>query len=295
MPDFTTNAGNALQAAGTDFGTLIKGVGNAVASTQLQLTKTSVNSTSALASTIVDVIAVQETQYDDSGNISGSQSYTQKLPLIDFIDPVFYQWTNVRVQGLFYINEVSTAANATSNYFSSEDHSSQHGLLVIFGGGQTGNSFNSSDSSTSTKTDQAYAVGLMRMNAQLNPRTNIGVPKPTQVLQGPSINIVQGQLTELPGGNAPPTSKTLSLLLQLRRVDGTPIAGKALSVQTDGVPWSFSNSAQTVTDASGNLAIQLQRTFLTPAEGQPPPDTSAIPTVVTVRLGIVSNSVTVTF
>ena len=58
MPSFNTNAGTDLAAAGSDFGSLILGVGNAVAATQLQLTQTSVDSTSALASTIVDVIAV---------------------------------------------------------------------------------------------------------------------------------------------------------------------------------------------------------------------------------------------
>jgi hypothetical protein len=295
MPTFTTNAGNSLAAAGSDFGTLIKGVGNAVAQTQVDLTKTSVDSTSALASTIVDVIAVQETTYDDNGNIAESKAFTQKLPLIDFIDPVFYQWTQVRLQGRFLISEIATAANATSSRFTSKDNSQQHGLFVILGGGQTSDSWTYGTSQVSTHTDQAQAVGIARMYAQLNPRTNVGVPKPTQVVQGPSLNVVQGEMQELPGGGAAPTSRTLSLLLQLRRMDGTPIPGKSISVETDGTPWGFSDAAKTTTDAAGNLSIKLERTFLATVPPAPPPNTAPVPTVVTVRVGLVSNSVTVTF
>src|SRR6185436_18496353 len=84
-----TDAGQDLAAAGASFGALMLGVGNAVAATQQTLTETSADTTSTLAQTLVDVIAVQETIYDDFGTITGSKSYTQKLPLLNFIDPVF--------------------------------------------------------------------------------------------------------------------------------------------------------------------------------------------------------------
>ena len=293
MPTFSTNAGASLAAAGSDFGTLILGVGNAVAQTQLQLTQTSVASTSALAQTIVDVIAVQETIYDDNGNVSSAQSFTQKLPLIDFIDPVFYQWTYVRLQGLFNISEIATASSASGEAATATSSSGQAGLLLIFGGGQTvaDGAFNTSSSSSNS--DTASAVGLARMYAQINPRDNVGVPKPTQVVQGPSLNVVQGALTELPGGGAPPTSRTLSLLIQLRRIDGTAITGAAISVETDGMPWAYADPTKTTTDATGNLAVNVQRTFVPAAAGAPPTDTTPVPVVVTVRLGLVANSVTV--
>src|ERR1035437_667585 len=79
-----TNLGADLSAAGTDFGNLIQGVGNAVAATQMQLTTTSAATASALANAKVNVIAVQETIYDDQGNITDAKSFTQLLPLIDF-------------------------------------------------------------------------------------------------------------------------------------------------------------------------------------------------------------------
>src|SRR5437899_7770921 len=107
-PGLTTDLGAALSAAGSDFGSLILGVGNAVATTQALLSKTSADTTSALAKAKVDVIAVQETDYDDNGTPTGSKTFVRNLPLIDFVDPVFYQWTTVRLQEQFFLDELAT-------------------------------------------------------------------------------------------------------------------------------------------------------------------------------------------
>ena len=295
--NFNTNLGNDLSAAGTDFGTLIQGVGNAVAATQLQLAKTSADSASALAGTLVDVIAVQETVYDDNGTPTSSQTLTHKLPLIDFIDPAFYQWTTVRLQGQFFITELASAAEAKTFTGDTTSNNDQAGLFLIFGGGQSIGGGSTKSTDTQTSSDSATAVGRARMYAQLNPRSDTGVPKPQHAIQGPSIQIVQGEIKDLPGGGITPlTGRTCSLLLQLRRFDGTVITGKSISVDTDGVPWSF--TAASTTGADGNVAIQLQRTFLPVPAGASPgtvQDTSPVAVVVTARLGIVSNSITVTF
>src|SRR5437868_3103499 len=94
-----TNAGADLAGAGNSFGALIKGVGMAVADTQLKLTENSAETTSTLASTLVDVIAVQETDIDDRGNITASKSHVQKLPLLNFVDPAFYNYSRVKIEG----------------------------------------------------------------------------------------------------------------------------------------------------------------------------------------------------
>ncbi|HEV3037219.1 MAG TPA: hypothetical protein VHA33_05475 [Candidatus Angelobacter sp.] len=282
-----TNLGADLTAAGSDFGDLIMGVGNAVAATQMQLTTTSAATANALANATVNVIAVQETIYDDQGNITDAKSFSRILPLIDFIDPAFYQWTQVRLQGQFFVSELATSSRSDTHTFSDQIHFGQHGLHVILGGGNT---------HTGTQSDTASAVGRARMYAQLNPRTDVGVPKPTHVVRGPSLTIVQGEIKDVPGGGAPITGRTMSMLLQLRKIDGTPISGKSISVETDGTPFSF--TAASTTGADGNLAIQLQRTFLPVPAGAPPGttvDTSPKEIVVTARLGLVANSVTVTF
>ena len=291
-----TNLGADLSAAGTDFGNLIQGVGNAVAATQMQLTETSAATASALANAKVNVIAVQETVYDDQGNITDAKSFTQLLPLIDFIDPVFYQWTQVRLQGQFFVSEFASSASSETQTFSDDNHSGQHGLFVIFGGGQTATGFKTTDTQKGSSSDTASAVGRARMYAQLNPRSDVGVPKPTHVVRGPSLGIVQGEIADVPGGGAPLTGRTMSLLIQLRKTDGTPISGKAISIETDGTPWSF--TAASTTGADGNVAIKLQRTFLPVPAGAPPGttvDTSPKDVVVTARLGLVANSTSVSF
>jgi hypothetical protein len=291
-----TNLGADLSAAGSDFGSLILGVGNAVAATQMQLTTTSAATASALANAKVNVIAVQETIFDDSGNITDAKSFSEILPLIDFIDPVFYQWTQVRLQGQFFVSELAGSSSSATHTFSDQNSSGQHGLFVILGGGQTTTGFQTTDTSQNTNSDRAFAVGRARMYAQLNPRSDVGVPKPTHVVRGPSLALVQGEVKDVPGGGAPLTGRTMSMMIQLRRTDGSPISGKAISISTDGVPFSFTGAS--TTDATGNVAIQLQRTFLPVPPGSPPGttvDTSPKDVVVTARLGLVSNSITVTF
>lgn len=293
-PPFNTNLGQDLTSAGSDFGNLILGVGNAVAATQQKLTETSAATASTLAKTLVNVIAVQETIYDDQGNITGSQSFVSNLPLINFIDPVFYQWSQVRLQGQFFISEIATATTSHTGTFVSNDSSGQHGLFVFLGGGHTNVGFTSTTTDQATQSDRAQAVGRARMYAQLNPRSDTGVPKPTKVIRGPSINLVQGEIKDI--GGPPPTSRTLSMLVQLRKNDGSPISGKAVSIDTDGTPWAF--SADAVTGVDGNVAILLTRTFVPVPQGAPAGttvDTSPQEVVITARLGLVANRITVKF
>jgi hypothetical protein len=293
---FNTNLGNDLTAAGSDFGRLIQGVGAAVAATSVTLAQTSAATASSLAKTLVDVIAVQATNFDDDGVATASTSFVRTLPLIDFIDPAFYQWTQVRLQGQFFVSELASANTSTSNTFSSSDNSGQHGLFVFLGGGQTGTGFQTSDTSVSSQSDTAIAVGRARMFAQLNPRTDTGVPRPTKVTQGPTLQIVEGDIANTPPTGSPLVTRTMSLLLILTAFDGTPIANKAISIETDGVPWEFATAGTTTTDASGQLAIRLRRDFLPVPAGAPPgttQDISAIEVVVTARLGLVNTSTTV--
>src|SRR6266403_136886 len=104
-----TDAAGTLDKVGSDFGLLMVGIGNAVASTQQKLTENSVESTSALANTLVDVIAVQTKTYLDNGILTDSHPILQKLPLITFVEPVYYEFPQVRVQARFVVDEFSAA------------------------------------------------------------------------------------------------------------------------------------------------------------------------------------------
>jgi len=179
-----TDVSGQLATAGLAFGDLVKLTGKAVADTQNKLNQTGAASTSALAKTLVDVIAVSEVDYDDSGNVTGSKTFTQQLPLIDFIDPVIYQWTQVRLQGRFTASQFAGSASTDTHTNTSTDTSGQAGFGLIFGGGYNNFQFDDSQTHVDSNFRVESSVGLMRMNAVLEPRHDVGVPKPRTARSG---------------------------------------------------------------------------------------------------------------
>jgi len=285
----TADVSDELGRAGMSFGKLVETTGKAIADTQLKLNQTGAAMASVLATTQVDVIAVQESVYDDEGNLDQSRTVTRKLPLINFIDPVFYEWTAVRLQGQFYATEFVSSHETTSDSYASGSGSANVGLGIVFGVG--GTTLRSASSTTSgnvdTSIDRSY--GHVRASALLQPKRDIGVPAPRQVVRGPSLNVVAGEITEVIAGGKL-VARTMSALIELRKQDGTPIAGKSISIETDGEPWNFSTPGAETTDAQGQVAITLRRDFLGDA-----PNTAAKDVVLSVRLGLVANSTTLTF
>lgn len=281
------NVSDEISRAGASFGDLVLKTGQAVAETMKKLNETGAETATQLANTLVDVIALQEKVYDDLGTISEVKSHVQHLPLVNFIDPVFYEWSQVRLQGVFIAREFAAATSVDTSQSSSSDKSGQGGLLVILGGGRT--TFDAQGSSTEfdSASDSDLSYGNVRMNALLSPRRDVGVPKPTQVIQGPRLAIIHGSKADVLDGDAI-KARTMDVLIQYHRRDGTPIQGKSISIETPGVSWSFTGGQ--TTDAQGNVQIQLRRDFI----GEEP-DTSQKDFVVSARIGIVQNSSTVTF
>jgi hypothetical protein len=280
-----TDVSGQLATAGMAFGDLVKLTGKAVADTQTKLNKTGADSTSALAQTLVDVIAVQELDYDDDGNVTGEQTFTQQLPLIDFIDPVIYQWSEVRLQGRFTASQFAASASTDTGTDTSTNSEGQAGFGIIFGGGY--NNFQWDDTQTHVDTNFRIeeSVGLIRMNAVLEPRHDIGVPKPRQAIVGPRIAIDGGPITDV--GN-PATSRTMEVVITYSNSAGDPIANKELAIDTQGVAWAY--QAGNTTDANGTVTIVLTRQFVGDN-----PDRTPVGFVVSVRKGIVGEATTVTF
>lgn len=281
--------GDEIARAGLGLGELIKTTGLAVAETQRKLNETGARTATALAETLVDVIAVEEKVYLDDGTLDSAASHTidQKLPLITFIDPVFYQWSNVRLQGRFIASEFASDTSAESFSSTSKDSHSQHGLLVIFGGGHNSFQYSSTRRESEVETTSDYSYGQMRMNTLLEPRDDIGIPKPNQAIQGPRLSLIQGEIQDiLDGGNM--VARTMSMIVLYNRRDGSAIAGKAISIETSGVSWSYAGDQ--ATNASGQTEIILRREFLDEEA-----DTSPIDIIVSGRIGLVQNNVTVVF
>ena len=144
------NVSDELRGAGIAFGTLVERTGAAVAATQLQLDTSSAATASALAATLVNVIAVREQVFRDDGTLDHVTNHVRPLPLISFIDPVFYQWTSVRLQGEFYAREFAASSETTSAYSGSNFGLFGSGVSMFFGPGMV-TSGSGSGSSTTTR------------------------------------------------------------------------------------------------------------------------------------------------
>lgn len=277
-----TNVTDEIGRAGASFGNLVLMTADAVADTQKKLNETGANTATELANTLVDVIALQEKVFDDQGNVSQIKTYVEKLPLVNFIDPVFYQWSQVRLQGLFFAREF---ASTTSD--SSIDTSANGSVGINFWGVQGGYNAQVNTSQVNTDSDNDLSYGNVRVNALLGPRTDISIRKPTQVIQGPRLAIIHGSIVDEKNGDKI-TARTMDVLIQYHRRDGTPIKGKSISIDSPGVSWVF--AGEPVTDSHGNLQIKLRREFL-----DEDADTSMKDFVVSARIGILQNNSTVTF
>lgn len=274
-----------LDRAGVAFGDLVETTGEAIANTQLRLDLNSAATAQALATTQVDVIAARETTYHDNGSIDSQVDHTMKLPLINFIDPVFYEWSHVRLQGQYYAMEVATATQAKQKNYTRQTRTGQAGLLVFFGGGRTSNRSSSSVVERESTSSRDTSVGRMRMNALLRPREDVSVPKPVQVIQGPNIAILQSEfIADSSGGFL--SSRTMEIIIQYTTREGDPIAGKSFSVDTNGLTWQYTSAG--ITDSDGNVSVTLIRNFVD-AEA----DTTPADFIISARKGMVSNSITV--
>lgn len=276
------NVTGEMETAGVAFGELIKQLGGAVADTSRKLNETSAKTANALAQTLVDVIAVQETIYLDDGSIDTSKVHTRKLPLINFIDPAFYEWREVRVQAVFVAEEMTAASSSTNlNTKSSTDVS---GSFLMLGLG-----YKDSGSQEASRSDSSLdrSTGNVRINARLRQMPDIGVRKPRQSVRGPRLAILPGQILDIKE-EGKLVARTCAVLVEYHRRDGTPLDGKTIAVDTDGVSWKLTGGAQT--DANGRLALELRRELL----GEEP-ETAPGDVVVTARVGLVNTSVTITF
>ena len=290
----SSNIGQALTDAGSNFGDLLFGIGEAVAITQQSLTETSADTTGKLAETLVQIPAVNETIYNDNGEIVASTTHTQLASALTIFDPVFYDYTQVRVQGQFTINQIATATSSSTSSSSSGGGLSLGFSSAFRGGG--GFAASSSSSQLATSTDRVTAVGRVRMFSEMVP-TPVIIPPPTQVVVGPSLRILEGPLTEDRDGTNV-TARRQQVTIEFVKKNGTtPIAGKILSIETEGVPWSYDAGNATagtppavVTDAQGRVTLTVERTFPLPEPDGAAVDTTPRAITLNVRRGLVNNN-----
>ncbi|MBK7617423.1 MAG: hypothetical protein KA375_11840 [Vitreoscilla sp.] len=290
----TANVNDATKKAGMAFGKLIETTGLAIAESQRQLNEVGATTTTALAGQMVDVIAAQVNAYDADGNLdeTGTKTIPMKLPLINFIDPVFYEWSQVRLQGMFFATEFVSSTETSSLSAAASASASNTGISMFMGAGSNKSSFGLSSGGSNVDTTDQQSYGHIRASALLNPKTDIGVPKPRQLIDAPSLAVQVGPDVD-DASEAGARFKECAILCYKR--DGSKQDADKLmplSIEVAGAMWTFNPAAAAdagKTTAEGAVPLKLKRVFPVPA-GQTEPDTTPVEVTVTARLGVVSTT-----
>lgn len=290
----TADVNDATKKAGMAFGKLIETTGLAIAESQRQLNDVGAATTTALASQMVDVIAAQVNAYDADGNLdeTGTKTIPMKLPLINFIDPVFYEWSQVRLQGMFFATEFVSSTETSSLSAAASASASNTGISMFMGAGSNKASFGLSAGSSNVDTTDQQSFGHIRASALLNPKTDIGVPKPRQLIDAPSLAVQVGP--DVDDASEPGARFKECAILCYKRDGSKQDADKLmpLSIEVSGAMWTFNPAAPAdagKTTAEGAVPLKLKRVFPVPA-GQTEPDTTPVEVTVTARLGVVSTT-----
>jgi hypothetical protein len=227
----------------------------------------------SLSDTQIEVIAVFQQVMDDDGTITDGVPLTQKLPLINYLMPTAYQFSRVFLEADMNVAEFNAASGFNIQGSSTSVNAKASAGFGIGGFGASGSaSFgsNSFQTSVNSSSSQDIAVGKMHLEATLEPRSDIELPKPVIVQKGPqlrlSVTSVQDQTTAVPAtGSTPATTKVTGRQAVLTAEllggpagsnPGKPLSGKSLEVSFDK-PFQFTTSG--ATDQNGHMTITVTR------------------------------------
>ena len=282
------------EKGGPAFGAFIKSVGLGAAAAQKELDQDLVDTAKKLSETNIDVIAVFEQVLDDDGQLKQGIPHQAKLPLINYLMPTAYQWTRV-----FLTADMQVSQFNSQNGFNIKSHSDYFsagisGSANMFGGSISGHAeggLANVAASGGFSASQSTAAGQMHMEATLEPRADVRLPKPFIIQKGPRLKLTMQGRTDItqPGANTGDPVKVighkLPLTAHLTKADGTTAnAGKMLDIRVSEplIDWSVGSQS---TDAGGDVVINLQRT------GAAYDPTKILSAIVTVSFGLITETI----
>lgn len=233
-------------AAGT-FADLLRGVGQAVAETQSQMNENGVEMALSLVDATVPLIVAEQTIMDENGNLTESKVHLANVPMITYVDPVFQEWTDVRVMGEFRATEFKSRGSVSTT-----SGGSTVGVGASVKGGtkrrpslKLGGSYEVSreKSDLSQRSHTETNRGRMRVAARIQPHAFKGVPAPTFSMRGPRLAISEGadsrKTTRLEGQEQEIHYLNKETIIQFLRRDGTSIQNKRVSLSVDEVSFGW--------------------------------------------------------
>jgi hypothetical protein len=276
-----------LARGGPAFGSLVREVCLAIAASQAALDENLVKTAKALSETSIKVVSVFEQRLDDEGEITEGKAILQDLPLVNFITPIGYQFSEATIVSDMQVSEFNSAngfnVQAKSQSFSAGLNAgfSRRSGFSISGSAAFANS--SSEVAGSNTFGQDSAAGQVHVEVKLRPRPEFSVGKPTIVQAGaPVIRLLPGAATDIA------TGRSLQIAVDVRKADGTPNGGKTIGVTAEPASLivTSTNNSLTTDATTGKLTLVLERS------GDP---TNTVKGTLTIFLGLVTKSIAVEF
>jgi hypothetical protein len=261
-----------LTGGGVAFGEFVKSIGLAVAAAQTELDKNLVETAKALSETQIDVIAVFEQQInDEDGTMDKGNIQMQKLPLINYLMPTAYNWKRVYLEADMNVQEFNGRSGINIQQQAFSVGATASGGFGVFGGGfQASASTNFSNSSTGVEasTSSDTAAGKLHMEATLEPRTDIELPRPFVLQKGPQLDVRVGARVEThqDGDETKPvTASKVTLTATLKKTDGSPNTGKPLAVSVSDPLLTYTSLGKS-DGTTGEMTIDVTRKVLAPED-----------------------------
>ena len=295
-----SNVNDEAEGTAVAFGAFVKNIGMAVAAAQEELDKTLRETAKQLSETKIEVVHTFEQELDDEGHLTNNGSAKmQALPLINYLMPTAYQWSRVYLEADMKVQEFNSKSG-----FDIMSKSSSGGIRLGGGFGMGGWSANGGfgygSSSNQTSVQNGYsmdnAAGSMHMEATLEPRSDIELPKPIILQKGPVMTVVVTELKDITqaqppvdGVTPPPkvVGKEANIKVTVKKSDGSANSGKLVEYSVDQPRINHSAVGGLTTSSTGEVTLNLKR------EGAAYDASTPMPTQVIVWLGLVSKTITV--
>lgn len=250
------------------YGDFIAEVGLAVAKAQAALDQNSVSQAEILASTSIPaLIAINEVVNED-GEIESVEPVMQPggAKLIQYIQPTFYQFSNVTLFARFQVSSFQDNADTKITSISAGfqiggNLQTWPGIVGdLFGGvklnANAGLSIGGSDTSLNSSFADASSLGTSSMLAVITPRASradTSFPPPIVGVQGPKLTI-SSTINSLPaptGGSSGPSPAPLTIVLFKKNGFTPGTSYKVVDLMLSG-PGSLSATSVTLSPVQGD-------------------------------------------
>ncbi len=284
-----------IAKGGPAFGTFLKSVGLAVAESQKALDDDLIATAHALSDQQIEVIAVFEQQLQDSdGLMAAGVTHVQKLPLVNYLMPTAYNFSRVFLQADMKVQEFNAANGFNIKGSSTSVSASAKASYGLGGFGASGGAsfgYSTFNRSGEVSVAQDSAAGSIHMEATLEPRADIQLPRPFVLQKGPRLQVridTSGDIADPNDAAKPSIGRQIALKAKLLDTKSQPLGAKTLDV-TISDP-QFNRDTVLPTDAvTGETTITIKNQWGAgkPA-GQEPQRKQAL---VTVSFGLVSQAI----